>query len=261
MCIRDRLQSVLYTVRNFKKIKKKRASQNIAFLQKIIELIQNKQNNELSHFWIQTLKNFKIWLSDISLGTDNRDEQMAANLIWLKEKYPDKKIICWGATSHFLYNASLVKMKDKKVQKAADYYRNHSMMGDYIKEEYGDNVYTIGFIAHEGFFGVNRRMTIDAPLKNSLEYLVGQSPNDNYFLPLKNISLEGYLSRPLGHQYMTTDITKVMDGVVFNRYMRMPYTDWEFYFHIVPENNMWEKKKQRFIEASRMRKQNEKIIE
>jgi len=250
------LQAVLFAVRNLKKINKKKAIQHIASLQRIIELIKNKQNNELAQFWIQTLKNFKIFISDIKLGTDNRDQQMAENLIWLKEKYPDKKIICWGATSHFLYNASLVKMKDKKVQKAADYYRNHSMMGDYLKKKYGEKVYTVGFIAYEGFYGVNRRMTIDAPLKNSLAYLIGQSANDNYFLSLDNISLEGYLSRPLGHQYMTNDIAKVMDGVVFNRYMSMPYTDWEFYFQIVPENKMWEKKKQRFIEASKMRKQN-----
>lgn len=114
----------------------------------------------------------------------------------------------------------------KKV--ADDYYFNHSMMGDYLKKKYGDDVYTIGFIAHEGTFGYNRTVTIEAPSKNNLEYLIGKSENDNYFLPLKNISLETYLSRPLAHQNMTTDIAKVMDGVVFNRHMRRPVTDWEF---------------------------------
>ncbi len=195
----------------------------------------------------------------MNLDTDNRDQQMAENLIWLKEKYPNKKIICWGATSHFLYNSSLIKMEDKKMQKIGDdYYANHRMMGDYIKEKYGDDVYTIGFIAHEGSFGFNRPITIDSPLKNSLEYLIGKAENANYFLPLKNISLEGYSSRPLGHQYMTTDIAKVMDGVVFNRYMRRPYTDWELLFYIFPENSMWKKKKERFIQYSKERKQRKK---
>ena len=200
-------------------------------------------------------------MSDVYLKTDHRDKQMAENLIWLKEKYPNKKIICWGATSHFLYNSSLVKMEDKRFQKAGDdYYLNHSMMGDYIKEKYGDEVYTIGFIAHEGTFGFNSTRTIDLPKENSLEYQIGQFENDNYFLPLKDLNLQGYISRPLGHQYMTNDITKVMDGVVFNRKMRKPYTDWEYLFYIVPENKMWANKKKRFIEYSKRRKAEQKKV-
>lgn len=259
----QQLQLFINTSRNGKKVKNKQAIQNIAFVQKLIGLIENKQKTELSDFWVQSLKSMEVWISDTNLKTDDRDEQMAKNLIWLKDKYPDKKIICWGATSHFLYNSSLIKVENKRMQKAVgDYYLNHSMMGDYIKKKYGDNVYTIGFIAHEGTFGYNRTNKIELPAKNSLEYLIGKSKNDNYFLPLKNISLEGYSSRPLAHQNMTTDISKVMDGVVFNRYMRRPVTDWEFLFYIVPENKMKAKKKERFIQQSRMRKQiirNEKI--
>ena len=255
----QQLQFFINGSRTGKKIKYKKAVQNIAFVQKLIGLIKNNPNNELSDFWVQTLKNLAVWMSDTNLKTDNRDQQMAENLIWLKEKYPGKKIICWGATSHFLYNSSLIKLQDPKIQKAAgDYYLTHSMMGDYLKEEYGDKLYTIGFIAHEGFFGYNRIRTIEKPSKNNLEYIIGQSANDNYFLPLKNISLEGYLSRPLGHQNMTTDIAKVMDGVIFNRIMRRPYTDWEFLFYIVPENKMWAKKRERFIQESNLRKEQEK---
>ena len=254
----QQLQLFINKSRKGKKIKKKKAVKNIAFLQKLMGLLENKPHTELSDFWVQSLKSLEVWLSDTYLETDDRDQQMAENLIWLKEKYPDKKIICWGATSHFLYNSSLIKMENKKFQKVADdYYANHSMMGDYIKKKYGDDVYTIGFIAHEGTFGYNRIHTIDLPSKNSLEYLIGKSVNNNYFLSLKNISLEGYVSRPLGHQNMTTDIAKVMDGVIFNRHMRRPYTDWEFLFYIVPENTMWAKKKERFIRASKLRKQNE----
>jgi len=252
----QQLQTFINKRRKGKKAKKKKAIQNIAFLQKLIGIIEKEQTTDLSDFWIQSLKSLEVWVSDISLETDNRDQKMAENLIWLKEKYPNKKIICWGATSHFLYNSSLIKMENKKLRKVADdYYSNHSMMGDYIKEKYGDDVYTIGFIAHEGTFGYNRTRKIESPAKNSLEYIIGKSTNDNYFLSLKDMSLEGYLSRPLAHQNMTTDIAKVMDGVIFNRHMRRPYTDWEFLFYIVPENNMWKKKKERFIKASKMRKQ------
>ncbi len=255
----QQLQSFINASRRGKRIKKKKAHQNIAFLQKLTALIKNKQNNELSKFWLQTLESFEVFCSDSRLGTDNRDQQMAENLIWLKEKYPDKKIICWGATSHFLYNSSLIKLQDEKMQKAVgDYYLNHSFMGDYIKEKYGDEVYTIGFIAHEGSYGFNRTRSIESASVNSLEYLIGKSPEDNYFLPLKDITLEGYVSRPLAHQNMVTDIAQLMDGVVFNRHMRRPQTDWEFLLYLVPENKMRAKKKERFIREDRIRKQNEK---
>lgn len=245
--------------KNGKKIKKKIAVENIAFLQKLVGIIEHKQKDDLSDFWIQSLKSLEVFISDTKLKTDNRDKQMAENLVWLKERYPNKKIICWGATSHFLYNSSLIQMKNKLIQKVAgNYYHNHSMMGDYIKEKYGDDIYTIGFIAHEGSFGIGRTREIELPSKNSLEYLIGKSENDNYFLSLKDISLAGYLTRPLGHQNMTTDIAKVMDGVIFNRHMRRPYTDWEFHFYVVGENYLSKKKTERFIQASRTRKQNEK---
>jgi len=242
-----------------KKIKKKEAIQNMAFLQKLIELIEKQQNIESADFWIQNLKSLEVWMSDTHLKTDNRDRQMADNLIWLKEKYPDKKIICWGATSHFLYNSSNIKLADKKIQKAyGDYYSTHTFMGDYLKEKYGDELYTIGFIAHEGTFGYNRNVTIEPPLKNSLEYLIGKSENDNYFLPLHNLSLEGYLSRPLAHQNLSNDIAQVMDGVVFNRHMRRPITNWELLLNLFPENTMSAKKKERFLREYRIQKEKEK---
>jgi len=142
---------------------------------------------------------------------------------------------------------------------AGGYYQEHSMMGDYIKDKFGDSVYTIGFIAHEGSFGFMRPRKIKSPKENSLEYLIGQAPMDNYFLPLKNITLEGYMSRPLAHQNMTTDIAEVMDGVIFNRYMRRPRTDWEFLLYLFPGNTMSAKKKERILQKYKEHKEKREI--
>ena len=63
---------------------------------------------------------------------------------------------------------------------------------------------------------------------------------------------------------MTNDIAQVMDGVIFNRYMRRPITDWEFLLHMVPENRMWKSKKERFIREYREDKEirkNQKLKE
>ncbi len=218
-----------------KKFKKKKALASITFLEELETVISTHHSDE-SAFWLQTIKNLSLLIADLKLGTEHRDRQMANNLVWLKEKYPNKKIICWGATSHFLYNSSQIRMKSKALQILANHYKKHDMMGNYIKEKYGDKVYTIGFTAYEGQYGETPPRTIDAPLKNSVEYLIGTAAHNNYFLPLKGLSLDGYLSRPLGNFYMTTPINKVMDGVIFNRKMRGPNTDWDFYMYLFPEN-------------------------
>ena len=123
-----------------------------------------------------------------------------------------------------------------------------------------DRVYTIGFTAHEGYFGQSRSLEIEFPLENSLEFLIGQSPNDNYFLPLKDLSLEGYLSRPLGNYYMTNDITQVMDAVVFNRNMRRPYVDYDFFMYLVPENKAIPRKLDKLKEYQQIRRQRDQEL-
>ena len=231
---------------------KKRATASIAFLQELQELIKSKPSDGQSSFWLLNIKNLELFISDTKLGTDTRDKQMANNLVWLKEKYPNKKIICWGATSHFLYNSSEIKM-DKLLPQvlAANYYKKHSMMGDYIKEKYGDKVYTIGFTAYEG---KTANKKLKPPPANSLEFLIGSADADNYFLPLEGLSLENYMSRPLGNLYMTTDIATVIDGVIFNRHMKQPYTDWDFFMELVPENKYVPKKIDRLKEYQRKNK-------
>ena len=235
------LQAFLSLVKlgKIKTFKKNRAVASIAFLKELSEQIKSKPLNEQSSFWLQSIKSLELFISDMKLGTDFREQQMAENLVWLKEKYPNKKIICWGATSHFLYNAAEVRTKSKVVQLlAANYYKKQRMMGDYLKEKYGDNIYTIGFTAYEGVNGYS----LKPPPPNSVEYLIGTAKADNYFLPLHGLSLEGYMSRPLGNKYMTNDIAQVMDGVIFNRKMKLPYIDWDFFMYVVPENRYIPKK-------------------
>lgn len=221
----------------FKEYKKEAAIKDIAFLDIVLGKIQIVEKDTSTSFWIQNIINTKLFLSDLKLKTDHRDQQMAENLIWLKEQYPNKKIICWGATSHFLYNSSEVRM-DKKVMQllGGNHYKKHAMMGDYIKEKYGKKVCTIGFIAYEGYYGYMGRKKLSTAKNNSLEYLIGKSGYDNCLLSLRGLSLSPYISRPLGHFYMKTDITRVMDAVIFNRYMKAPELDVNFFLKIYPEN-------------------------
>ncbi|MEM9990749.1 MAG: erythromycin esterase family protein [Bacteroidota bacterium] len=227
----------LLTKYDFKGLKKNRPNNDLAFIQTIISELSKIRSDSESDFWLQTLRSIHSYLSDISQKTDFRDKQMAENLIWLKEKYPNSKIICWGATSHFLYNSEQVEMNSLAIQiLGGNYYKKQPMMGEYIKEKFQEKVFTIGFTAYQGEYGLFRRGKIKVPKQGTLEFLLGQSEYDNFLLPLNHLNLDGYKSRPLGNYYMKNDIDEVMDAVIFNRNMRSPKLDRNFFLQIYPEN-------------------------
>lgn len=228
----------LLTTLEFKKFKKNEPEQDLDFMLNLIDEITKIEPDFESKFWIQTLKSTHAYLSDASIKTNFRDKQMADNLIWLKEKHPGSKIICWGATSHFLYNSNEVRMKSPLIQILGGNYLKNAppMMGEHIKNKFQEKVYTIGFTAYQGEYGLFRKGQIKIPKEGTLEFLLGQSGYDNFLLPLKDLNLSDYNSRPLGNFYMTNPINEVMDAVIFNRDMRRPKLDRNFFLKIYPEN-------------------------
>ena len=220
-----------------KKLKKNQPELDTIYLNHLVQKLTQLPSDDQTDFWIQTLKSVKIHLSDFILGTDDRDKQMAENLIWIKEKYPNSKIICWGATSHFLYNSTEVRMKNPIIQLlAGNYLKKNPRMGNFVKERYGDKVFTIGFTAFQGHYGLDKRKKIKPAKKGTLEFLLSQSEHDNFLVPVNGGIFNNYISRPLGNKYITNDIGDVMDAVIFNRNMTPSRTDFNFFLIIYPEN-------------------------
>ena len=218
------LQSVLiYDTRAYEK---EQAARDTAFINTLSNQII--ANDSAAMFWTQVLKNTKYLISDMKLGTNFRDRQMAENLVWIKEQNPGKKIICWGATSHFLYNSSEIRLIGFPYNLIGRYYRKQPMMGHYIKEKYQSKVFTIGFVAYQGTYGFNRTSKIKPPGKNSLEYTIGSFGLDNCFLSFENFDSGEMISRPLGNKYMKNKISNVMDGVIFNRNVARSHLDHDF---------------------------------
>ena len=220
-----------------KQLKRNHPELDTIYINHLINEINNASIDPLSGFWVQSLKSLKYFLSDISLKTDKRDQQMADNLIWIKENFPKSKIICWGATSHFLYNSMEVRMRNPIVQLlGGSYYKKQPMMGNYIKTKYDSKVFTIGFTAYKGKYGLTRGRKLRRPRKGTLEWLLSKSEHNNFLLPLKNINIKGYKSRPLGNFYMKNDAGQVMDAIIFNRTMKPPKLDHNFFLKMYPEN-------------------------
>ena len=221
-----------------KHYKREDAVQDTAFISKMISFLKREKeikNSFSNDFWLQSLKGAKAMISDLKLKTDNRDFVMAENLLWLKEQFPGEKIICWGATSHFVYNSEEIKMKSPIIQiLAGRYYKKHSMMGDIIKEKYKDKAIVVGFTAYEGYHGVVRSKELHKPKKNSLEYLLGSFGYDNFMIPLKNMDTGNLISRPLGYSYMKNDLSNIMDVIVFNRVMKFPTFNKKLFLKVYP---------------------------
>lgn len=224
------------------KVSAKKAKASITFVETLIQQLDETVTTgkeEQPAYWRQVLVNLKAAISDYFLKTSLRDEQMANNLKWIKNKYPDKKIICWGATSHFLYNAAEVQMKDPKIQKAlGDYYKRVPSMGTYLKQIYGEKLYNIGFTAYEGNYNTLQAIPIPPAEAWSLEAMLKEAEMDNFLLPLKQQAYNNCPSRPLGNAYMTNNIAVQMDAVIFNRVMERPWFNGTLFVKLAPETSL-----------------------
>lgn len=89
-----------------------------------------------------------------------RDSLMAANLIFLAKKYPDKKIVCWGANAHFANQVWKLQHEELK---------GFTPMGSYLKKEFGaQEVYILGFTGIKSDNAINEgAATIETQLANS----------------------------------------------------------------------------------------------
>jgi erythromycin esterase-like protein len=78
-----------------------------------------------------------------------RDRAMAETLRWLLDvRYPDRKIIVWAATAHFIRNSDRIENEAHP-----DYYAVPYQAGDHLHPVLGDDLYTVAFTAYGGEVG------------------------------------------------------------------------------------------------------------
>lgn len=128
-----------------------------------------------------------VFLKRLPEGTaevfNMRDAQMAANLEWLAETaYPGRKIIAWGATSHFVKDRTVLDVKTAQ---------GMVPMGSLLAQKFGSQVYVLAFTAGGGkSASYARRETIEwgAAPAGSIEDAIGKSGNDFAFLSSQMLS-------------------------------------------------------------------------
>jgi erythromycin esterase len=155
-------------------------------------------------------------------GWNRRDARMADNFLWLaEERYPDRKLIVWAHNGHIMnahYRADWTALSHAPTDGGM------KPMGVFLAEAMGDAVYTVGFTAFTGEYGL-AHMPITTPIREapagSLEALLHQLGHDQAFLDFRALPPDHWLRQPATmaiRGYMPErmdDWTRVIDGVFF----------------------------------------------
>lgn len=144
------------------------------------------------------------------IGSCNRDEQMAKNLLWLaNERYPDRKIIVWSATAHAARMAEIPPAGG-----------SGPSMGQYIGEAFGSKSYVIGVTSYrsagDGIVG-------DQNTLPEFEELMAAAGFDYGLLDLRSAAAEQswaageFLAHPFGHTNRRQVWSDLLDALLFVR--------------------------------------------
>jgi erythromycin esterase len=152
---------------------------------------------------------------------NRRDSIMGDNLAWLAKRNPRRRIVVWGATSHFVRNRTGIE---------GDPAPNMVPAGHVASERLPNDVYTIAFMGAEGEQGTARRgaaapTAIPPADSASLDGLLRDTGMERAFLDLRTIPRGGewlrspMVARPLGYGAMRTVWPNHVDGIFFMRRM------------------------------------------
>ena len=232
----------------------------ILALQRKIDLIP-KSNLETKVI-VQT---FKSVFSDLDFNLKSlqkekihvqnpRDKQMAENLTFIKETYPNEKIIGWGASYHFANRLNefefteetenYIKQNFELLDSITDH--NHmelndeiekvkslrfaKPMGQLLKENYGDKLFSLAFTSYEGsyldIFHDNILPILIAP-KNSIESKLMKQGAKEKLKFLENID-DKFYSSVLGYIPLYANWNNIFDGIYFIKKMYPPiYSEYD----------------------------------
>jgi len=178
----------------------------------------SREEAPLYRFFVNTPRwLFFIWNLDFTqidpAVANIRDEEMARNLIWLKEQvYPDKKIIVWGASSHFGFNRDLLQPFDGMIP-----------MGKYVKDRFGNRSYTISFTSYDGEMGSlfdPKRSPVPPADSLSLEQALHNLDIMYGYLDMRDPKVrqalgERFIARLYGYENWSGEWARMTDGIFF----------------------------------------------
>lgn len=170
--------------------------------------------DEQAQQWAQILRSLachtRFVMGHPDIGSCNRDEQMAENLLWLvNDRYSNRKIIAWPATAHAARMAEIPPAGG-----------SGPSMGQYIGEVLGSKSYVIGVTSYSS---TGARIVSDQDPAPEFEELMAAAGFDYGLLDLRRAAAEGswaageFLARPIGHTTRLEVWSDLLDALLFVR--------------------------------------------
>ena len=147
-----------------------------------------------------------------------RDSIMFENIVYLRNKYPNEKMILFGSSSHFIKSPKAINLK---------FMQNSGWisLGERLSNKFHDDYF---FIAYTGVSGNTRgfhgkKKKLKELIPNSIENAVDEKYNaDTEIMYLsvsrdKTILDKAIYSRFLGNTFLEMEISSTLDGLFFIR--------------------------------------------
>lgn len=187
--------------------------------------ISQQKDSEEKFYWNQIVKSL-LELGNDAISKDevlctfnvtsrdnNRDKQMADNLLAYLKQNPDAKVICWGANAHFANNISSITEPILK---------EFVPMGSYIKKELKNKVYSLAAVTSEDSIFI----------ENNWHKTIIKEQSFEYFLKEKNTSPHIFISSDqIGMQFLAWN--RLFSPITFVESKLNELHDGYFYFRNV----------------------------
>lgn len=184
--------------------------------------------------WFELIKYGIDQMNEKEIKVQNpRDLQMAHNLIYLANLYPERKIIAWGASYHFANKIELYKNTDltkQFISRLDSMNKSHDPtdldkeidgaipMGRLLKDYFGTDIYSLAFSSYDGDFGIlgsePTPLKPIQPPKGSIEYELIKNKIAFVDYNNKNINTSFY-SSALANLPVLAPWHKIFDGLFF----------------------------------------------
>ena len=150
-----------------------------------------------------------MWIND-------RERSMYLNFQWLLSRLPrHSRVIVWAATVHLAKALSVVKGFEGRVP-----------LGSYIRQDFGDRAFSLGFSAYAGDYEFIRPPVHDlstAPHNSIESRSFANHDSDTVYISLKQLRKFGSVeARPLGTDFKIAHWDQIVDGLIVFRKERAP---------------------------------------
>ena len=150
-------------------------------------------------------------------GINIRDRQMAENVIWYLNHFPERKVIIWTANFH---GAKQINQIHYGKEPDPELYNKYVLLGEHLEKAFPEQVYPLAFTSgggSEGYFYTNNSTAI-VPDSTSVEFQLRQRGLEYGFCDLsqrKDWADLVFNSIILGYDCKPGRWAKVFDGIYY----------------------------------------------